>query len=537
MTGASQVSTGTGSRALRVPATLDALAAGGLDSLATFAWPGPFADVVGPLAAAYRCYLDAAVRLGDPDCRNLVLLGRPMMPVLTLVQLAIWTEAGRATGCRLVGGPWLDYLADADAGAALPPQPEAIGLEAPLLGWLWPRRLARTRSWTAPWRLPRAMLRPDALALTHNSLLRTSLASSRDAVRNAYEADFDLRNVPSDPGYQRRVDPMQLADHMADQLADAAGVGSDMRGKLRRAFQPILRRSYGDAAGVMSRLRGLPGVPARLYTGTGSKWMPRALGLEVMRRGGEAIRFDHGGSSVLLDTPASLAVNELSVSTRFVVTSGPAAASSNLLRARQRALPLADCAIDGRSGDPGLDVGRAAFRSVLRSGRRRVMYVPTVYYGLHQVSPPIVPAPLYIDWQLRLVHLIGSLPVDLIMKAHPEGLRPAPDIDPARRAVVATERFEIAVQDADILVYDFPATTTLAVGLCTDRPIVLIDHGTMRFAESMQAAIRARCRIVPVTSDSRNRLVVDAAELEDAVCGGPDRADPSFFRQLFLGEA
>lgn len=514
-----------------LPATLDAWAAAP-DSLA---WPAPFPVIIRPLADVYRNYLDATVAIEDADARGVVLLGRRAMPVMALVQFALWTEAARRNGQRLAGHPLLDYLAGAGPLPATALQP--IG--QPVVGtrWRWPRRLARTRSWTPLLRMPTAMLSPEGAALTHNSLLREYLRHRPEAVRNAYDEDFARFDSEEARAFAKRIDTDALADRMTSLLTKDIAISDDVSARLVGAIRPVLRESYRDAAALSGRLRATRHLPRTLFTGTGGKRMSRALGLEVIRRGGEVIRCDHGGSFVLLHTPDYMAVNELSVSTRFVVATPRAAESEELRASQRRAAPLADCAVEGLHGDAGLDVGPAAFARAkpAASGRRRAMYVSTLLYGMHQVSPPVLPAPLYIDWQARLIALLATMPIELLCKPHPGGLSPPAGLDPVRNVRVVTARFEQAVAEADVLIYDFPATTTLAVGLCTDRPIVLIDHGTMRFSASLAHEIAARCRIVPTTYDGRNRPVADRAALEEAVCGGPTSADPSFFRHLFLG--
>jgi hypothetical protein len=516
--------------AVDIPATLDAWAA----APDTVRWPSRFADIAAPLADIYRRYVDVAAAIDDTDARSVVLLGRRVMPILTLVQFALWCDAARRNGQRLVGDPLFDYL----AGAEVPP-PDAlqpIGQAASPRG-LWLRRLARTSSWT-PWhRLARAMLAPDGVALAHNSLLRTSLRDSSYSVRNAYDAEFALTEK-TDDAFLGRIDPDGLADHTTAALIGDLPVDVDIRERLAGSVRAVLVDSLNDSARLLGRLRATPKLPARLFSGTGSKRMSRALGLEIMRRGGAAVRHDHGGSFVLLDSPDSVALNEMSVSTRFVVATPDAAESKGLRVARQRAALLGSCTIEGGPGDPGLDVGSAGLaRTPTTGARRRVMYVSTLFYGLHQVSPPVLPAPLYADWQTRLIGLLRSMPVDFACKPHPGGLQPSPALTPSRDARTIAARFEEAVADVDVLIYDFPATTTLAVGLCTDRSIVLVDHGTMRFGESHRDAIAARCCIVPATYDERNRPIVDRDELETAICDRPAIVNPGYFRRLFLGSS
>lgn len=513
-----------------VPATLCAWAA----APDAVRWPVRFADIAAPLADINRRYVDAAAALEDSDARSVVLLGRRTMPIMTLVQFALWCDAARRNGQRLVGDPLFDYLAGAEVPAPDTLQP--IGQPVPPRG-LWLRRLARTSSWT-PWhRLPRAILAPDGVALAHNSLLRTSLRATNQAVRNAYDEEF-ASTEKTDDAFIGRVDADGLADYTTAALMRDLPVEADILERLAGSVRAVLVDSFDDSARLLGRLRATPKLPARLFSGTGSKRMSRALGLEIMRRGGTAARHDHGGSFVLLDSPDLVALNEMSASSSFVVATPVAAESKGLQVALQRAALLSNCTIEGGSGDPGLDVGGAGLaRTPMTGGRRRVMYVSTLFYGLHQVSPPVLPAPLYADWQIRLIGLLRNMSVDLACKPHPGGLQPPPELAPGRDVLTVAARFEEAVADVDLLIYDFPATTTLAVGLCTDRAIVLLDHGTMRFGESHRDAIAARCRIVPATYDERNRPIVDREELEAAICDGPTIVDPGYFRRLFLGES
>ena len=500
-----------------------------------FRWPMRFAQIIEPMAGVYRDYVAATLAEADDDLRRVLLLGRRAMPVLALVQFALLTQAAKRDNTRLVGHPLLDYLANGGDGEPAPLQP--IG--QPRVGgrWRMPRRLARTRSWTSLARLPRAMLVPDGVALTHNSLLRTWLRDAPVAVCNAYDEDFDLPAGRTKGVLPREVDAIDLATEMRRALTADLKLDDDVSDRLGAALDAVLTESYGDAADLLARLRAARRLPKALYSGTGNKRMSRALGLEIMRRGGEVTRCDHGGSFALLHPPDYVALNELSVSTRYLMPTRYAAKAPEMQAAAQRAAPLSGCVLEGATGDPGLDVGPAAFRrSPNPDGKPRVMYVSTVFYGMFQASPPVLAGPLYLDWQRRFIEILKSLPISLTCKPHPGGWRPPAALDPASGVSVATAPFERAVADADVLVYDFPATTTLAVGLCTDRPVILVDHGTMRFNPSMEAAVAARCQIVSTGYDDDNRLTVARDALETAILNAPAMADPTHFRSLYLGE-
>ena len=517
-----------------IPGTPEAWVATDNATRADFRWPLAFPEIIDEMAAFYRRYVDATIAQPDHELRSILLLGRRAMPVLALLQYALLTAAARQSGQRLVGDDLIDFLAD--GGDKVPPTLRPIAQPKVGTRWLWPRRLARTRSWTSTARLPRAMLFPSGVALTHNSLLRTHLRGTPDAVRNAYDEDFSYTRATPDSAFIGRIDPVGLATHMTSVLTAGVSLDDDITGRLKATLRPVLAESYADAAELLGRLRGVRRLPARLFTGTGNKRMSRALGLEIMRRGGDVTRCDHGGSFVLLHPPDYIALNELSVSTRYVVPTREVADAPEMRAARDRVRPLAACTLEGATGDPGLDVGAPAFkRSTAPSKRRRAMYVSSVFYGMFQASPPVLAGPLYLDWQTRFIEQLKALPIDLVCKPHPGGYRPPPELDPTRGVRVATAPFEHAVADADVIIYDFPATTTLAVGLCTDRPIVLVDHGTMRFNPSLRDAISARCSFVRASYDDRNRPVISNADLEAAICAGPAIVDPTVFRRLFLG--
>ena len=62
-----------------------------------------------------------------------------------------------------------------------------------------------------------------------------------------------------------------------------------------------------------------------------------------------------------------------------------------------------------------------------------------------------------------------------------------------------------------------------------------IDFGLPVYASDARAMLEARCRIVNARFDEFNRPHVDRDELEAAVCGGHDTADPTMFRSFLVG--
>ena len=255
-----------------------------------------------------------------------------------------------------------------------------------------------------------------------------------------------------------------------------------------------------------------------------------------MRRGGEVTLFAHGGPAGLADLHEVLSFTDLCVANRYVA---PTEAVAELIR-DSRALsciaPYRRPEIVGLDGDP-------QFRRVVRTSSRapaprpRVVYAPTLVRGhIAQHIPPLLPAAVYLDWQLRVAETITAMAVDLLCKPHPEGALKGRPHPLAEVAAISYLPFEAVMGEADVFIFDYPRSTAFWTALCSDRPVVLLDLGITGFDPRIEPLIAERCRIVRVRFDARNRPVVDREALAEAIAGGPRRADPGAFRRLLAGE-
>ena len=325
-----------------------------------------------------------------------------------------------------------------------------------------------------------------------------------------------------------------LVARVLSHLTDDSMLTEEMRQRTTELLRPAYLRKLASAAHVLGALRQARRLPHALWAGTGGFAPARALSIEVRRRGGAVTRFDHGGTMSLLNKPHFLTHWELAPSTSYVFPSNMAARQEVVSRAAELAKPLGLVSVRGGGGDPGLDPGN---RTVRANGRPpRVLFVGTAFYGLSQTYPPFPPAPVYLDWQHRILEILGSFPIELIHKPHPGGLfmgRP-PGVKGLAR--IDPRPFEQAMIDVDCFVFDIAALTTFSIALSSARRIVLLDFGCMPFSDEVKPMIEARCRIVPISYDGRNRASVDVEALESAVCGSGPVPDPAPFRRHFLAE-
>ena len=499
------------------------------------AWPVSLADIIPHMRAFYKIYLKQTVAVPDSDIRDVLLLGRRPNQTLALIQLALLTDSALIKGQQLVGPEMVDYFSGRTD--KLPKTLPSLGQNTKPPRFLGLRRLARTASWTSIPKIPKAMLYPDAVSLTHNSLLRELLHGISDSVRNSYDCDFINMTKKRDMVFLKKIDVAEISSEITANLLYDLPLQTEIKVRLSKAIRQLFNESYQDATNILAHLRAVPKLPNKIYTGTGNKWMSRALGLEIIRREGEAIRCDHGGSISLLHPPEFVALNELAVSSKFYVTTKMAAELPELNDAVKLTNPIQSCLIKSANGDPGLEVTHSASHKKINSSQKlRVMYIPSLFYGLNQASPPVLGGPQYMAWQERLIGILNNMSIDLTCRPHPGGQKPPHNLNPTRDIALAKKPFESVVANTDVLIYDFPATTTLAVGLCTDRAIILLDHGTMKFNESVSSEIRKRCTLLTCNFDEHNIPFISKDALESAICDSTRISDPTYFKQLFLGK-
>ena len=505
----------------------------------SFAWPVPFDDLFQLSHRLQRRFVDLFTAL-DGDERDVMTLAKPVAGTAIVMEAALALQEEQARGLHLIGPPELDILRGAVRSEAAY-ESSLVDMGAYAQTTQIPhqavRRLIRTLSWTPLMRLPATLAAPQALAVSHNPLLVAEARRRRARLGFRHAAPLIERIERRATGGSLLDGPEQigaLADRALDYLTNDDALTDEMRRRTVAVLRPVCAGKLALAARTLGALRTDKSIPRALWSGTGGFSPTRALSIEVRRRGGTVTRFDHGGTMPLLAEPYFLVHGELAVSTDYVMPSAMAAQQAAIARAAALARPFGLISIAGGRGDPGLDPGPRGARPAARPPR--VLFVGTAYYGFSQTYPPVPPAPLYLDWQHRILQMLSSLPVDLVHKPHPGGLfrgRP-PGID--RLARTDPRLFEKAMTDIDCFVFDVVASTTFSIALSSDRRIVLLDFGCVRFSDEIRSLIEARCRIVPIVCDDRNRATVDAEALETAVCAPGPQPDPAPFRHLFLAE-
>jgi hypothetical protein len=514
-----------------------ATAAGMSEWRRDLAWPISYPTLRGLQTRFTRHENELLAGLGDPAAKRIGLLAAPRIGAIAreLGEAALLAFHASRAGHSFAGAqPDLKFLSGAApieaAGETRALFPE-IRIPRPLL-----RRIARVASWSrGPGRLAANFLFAEALAVSHNTLLRD--AAARGESRVGYRHAELILDAARRRGGDGSVDEAAVEAVLAGYVTAIALVyrlPEDLIARMQQLFRYRAMPVAIAAARDLAALERAPRLPERLWSSTGGHHASRAVSLEVVRRGGEATGFAHGGSIVMVDDADFIALFELVGRGRFVM---PTARAAEIMDAQSFRLPDPTQPVPDFVGGTGDPTFRGLAEHGARSqGRRRVLYVTTTLRGMHQNLPTLLPDVVYVDHQLRIAETLQGFAVDLICKPHPEGLL-AGQLHPLE-SVARTEyrRFEDVMNEADIFVFDYAQSTTFWEAMCSDRPVVLIDLGISRFNAPVGPLVAERCRTVPARWDADNRPSVDHERLREAVCGGSDRADGAPFRAILAGE-
>ena len=500
-----------------------------------FAWPVSLPDVDAILTGCGRSMASIPATVSDGLSRDVARLNlSASLAGASTLEAALEVTGLARMGRHFEHAPVLyDYLAGRTTLEDVPDQAqEVVG------GGSAARRAARNVKATWSMTGPIGVLRSSWAGITvisRNPLLDMQVRLTTEGVRfvdpasyfSSFSATEDSVLVPED-----MVD--ELSATVATIWSDVPELDHEMMSRVRALVYRDARRSFRRAAEDLLRLRRVSRVPATLWSGSGAKYSSRLLGLEVMRRGGRAVRFGHGGeTAVFRATAESLVRRELQVSSEFVL---PTALFSDIVNNEPvvRDFPgMEGVKVTGGGGDPSLALPRP--ESGHTSKRLKVLYVPSIYRGARTYLSNVPRAPQYVDWQFSLLGALGRLPVDLFCKPHPREAR-ASDSPLSGLAQPVYQPFESVAGVFDVLILDHLNSTALAMALASGKRVVFVSLVDTRFVDGVQREFSRRCRVVKAIHRESGRIEVDQETLEDAV-RGDQTSDSSFFRRLFLPDA
>lgn len=493
-----------------------------------FSWPINPSDLRDPIMAQHQEYLKWVLSLtGKYKDIALLVGGRLLIRARLLYCFMRALEAQGKNNSHFYGdNKVLHYLL---GKGQLNPTTIPISWSVPSL--MFGRAVARTASWTPWWGLWQAVKSPKGLAISHNSLLCAELRRRQECV--AYESAETILNHLSVESYQSEADTVDLSRQAVDQVLKGFSFSQEAQNRIAAILQAESERFFDVAARTLKSLSEWSSAPLRLFAGTGGSFASRAIGIEVIRRGGTVERFEHGGGAAMIDYIAVPALTEFHVSTNFTSNTSVTADEIKRLMAGKPLYGSGICKVTGGAGDP-------LFMSIRHSTKRgkktqKLMYVSTLFQCMGSIAPPIMADVVYLDWQRRLIATLKSAGHDTIICPHPAAMptgitHPLTNITP-----FAHGRFEKAMDSADLFIFDYRQTTTLASAMCSSKPIVLIDFGLSPPSELARKEIEKRCYIIEGWFDERNLPQIKWGDLLNFIRNAPQYVECEPIRSHLAG--
>ncbi len=159
-----------------------------------------------------------------------------------------------------------------------------------------------------------------------------------------------------------------------------------------------------------------------------------------------------------------------------------------------------------------------------RNDLKRIMYVASFYPCDVLVSGDMMDTQVAVDFQKKLFSCLNKLGFDVMIKPHPQSPQKLPDsLISEFNVEVHTKSFEEECDQADLLIFDYPMSTTWGYALGTDIPILYIDFGLAPLPEKELQLLEQRCSRIEGSFDQDNRAVIDWDLIKSAINSAPDK--------------
>jgi hypothetical protein len=384
------------------------------------------------------------------------------------------------------------------------------------------------------WKFPLAMTSATDQVGTTNHLLEDYSLSVRGSRRycDANRMLLDIR-LASQTMEDRETEELVI-DQIEQIILQSVELDQPLAERLgalvRLHLVPIVKLLVQDLLAV----RRSPVIPASYWGGTGGKYPSRLISLETLRRGGNVVRFDHGGTLGFLKLPEIFSAVELSVANKYVMATPRHAELADYVEVRELIEPVHDVSFAGGTGYSHIR-NLIHTKSTEWNKRPRVMYLSSFSNSDAKNGTHYLPQIIYQDWSFRLAKMLSTLPIDLICKPHPDFRYPGTRHPLSAFSEVNYQPFEDVIGEADVFIFDCLNSTTFWEAVCTDKRVVCIDIGLPGPTNGSRPLFERRCKNIQTRSDEDNRLWIEKQALEEAIFASDLNNSPDEFCDILIG--
>ncbi len=263
----------------------------------------------------------------------------------------------------------------------------------------------------------------------------------------------------------------------------------------------------------MDRLRHMPELPRRLWTGTAGNLWDVMLRCAVLQCGGEVVSHDHGGGVPQLNHPEKGWIEMWSCN-RFICYGEEQAKTFRMFIGEWPCLDKNPPAIESlKKSSPRGEIAELKRYKEDDFSIKSVRIFSTVYSSEDGRGLPLYPHVSYIDWQSRLIGYLKGADYDVTFRPHPDSRLPPPDYETKLDAAIINVPFDQMDNDFDLYIFDLSNTSVLQTALLTNKPILIIDFGIYEWRDDAKKLLQKRCGFVEGYYEG-SRMMIDWQELD-----------------------
>ncbi len=251
-------------------------------------------------------------------------------------------------------------------------------------------------------------------------------------------------------------------------------------------------------------------LPQKIWTGTGGNIWDMMLRLAVMKQGGSATGYDHGGGTGHVNLEM-LGIVEMWGCDKFITFNQTQAtkltAGLDIWPLLTNSPPIIEGVSTKKNCQP-----IATFSKFENAGEKinNIILASTIYDCDTGRILTLYSDIMYTDWQARLIGKLKGWKFDVFFKPHPESrILPHPALGKELEVKTIHERFEDIVEQGDLLILDYTFTSIFLSALKTNIPIVIIDFDGLEWFPGTRELAEKRCSIVEAIIDEDNRVNVN----------------------------
>ncbi len=151
----------------------------------------------------------------------------------------------------------------------------------------------------------------------------------------------------------------------------------------------------------------------------------------------------------------------------------------------------------------------------MKKKKLKIMYICPVYVDNWVEYDVMLSDIVLIDWQLRLLSFLTDDGHTVLTKQHPGSKVRMPNFFfDTIGAVDIVGRFEKVYKQADVLLTDYPGSSTFGYALKTSKPVIFIDFGFRKLKSNELNMLKKRCYIVRGYFSNTNQVEIDWNDLQ-----------------------